>query len=195
VAWSTREIAELAGTTVRAVRHYHEVGLLDEPKRRANGYKQYGVAHLIRLLRIKRCPGDSGGPALNSRGNIVGIASSANSAGNSNYDPTYVAYSWIFDTEVVRRAIGKVTFLRLHDVNTGFGPPADPTPGELVVSLDSEPNVWFGLPLRVGTSEAMAKGSLDLVRDSFVNDSVIVIEHQAVGPTGRKVIRVIRSSG
>jgi hypothetical protein len=25
VAWSTREIAELAGTTVRAVRHYHEV--------------------------------------------------------------------------------------------------------------------------------------------------------------------------
>jgi DNA-binding transcriptional MerR regulator len=54
VAWSTREIAELAGTTVRAVRHYHEVGLLDEPERRANGYKQYGVAHLIRVLRIKR---------------------------------------------------------------------------------------------------------------------------------------------
>jgi DNA-binding transcriptional MerR regulator len=54
VAWSTREIAELAGTTVRAVRHYHEVGLLDEPERRANGYKKYGVAHLIRVLRIKR---------------------------------------------------------------------------------------------------------------------------------------------
>lgn len=54
MAWSTREIAELAGTTVRAVRHYHEVGLLDEPERRANGYKQYGVAHLIRVLRIKR---------------------------------------------------------------------------------------------------------------------------------------------
>ena len=54
MAWSTREIAELAGTTVRAVRHYHEVGLLDEPERRANGYKQYGVAHLVRVLRIKR---------------------------------------------------------------------------------------------------------------------------------------------
>ena len=54
MAWSTREIAELAGTSLRAVRHYHEVGLLPEPERRANGYKQYGVAHLVRLLRIKR---------------------------------------------------------------------------------------------------------------------------------------------
>nr|WP_218024487.1 MerR family transcriptional regulator [Nocardia lijiangensis] len=54
VAWSTRELAELAGTSVRAVRHYHDVGLLDVPERGANGYKRYGVAHLVRLLRIKR---------------------------------------------------------------------------------------------------------------------------------------------
>ncbi|MDD7942198.1 MerR family transcriptional regulator [Actinomycetospora lutea] len=54
MGWSTRQLAELTGTTLRAVRHYHEVGLLDEPERRANGYKQYGVAHLVRVLRIKR---------------------------------------------------------------------------------------------------------------------------------------------
>ena len=54
MSWSTREIAELAGTSLRAVRHYHEVGLLAEPERRANGYKQYGVRHLVRLLRVKR---------------------------------------------------------------------------------------------------------------------------------------------
>ena len=54
MAWSTRQLAELTGTTLRTVRHYHEVGLLAEPERRANGYKQYGVAHLVRLLRIKR---------------------------------------------------------------------------------------------------------------------------------------------
>jgi DNA-binding transcriptional MerR regulator len=57
VAWSTRQLAELAGTTLRAVRHYHEVGLLPEPERRSNGYKQYGVAHLVRLLRITRLTG------------------------------------------------------------------------------------------------------------------------------------------
>ncbi|MFF3226816.1 MerR family transcriptional regulator [Nocardia suismassiliense] len=57
VGWSTRELAELAGTSLRTVRHYHDVGLLDEPERRANGYKSYGVAHLVRVLRIKRLSG------------------------------------------------------------------------------------------------------------------------------------------
>lgn len=52
--WSTRELAELANTTVNTVRHYHRVGLLEEPERRYNGYKQYEVRHLVRLLRIRR---------------------------------------------------------------------------------------------------------------------------------------------
>ena len=47
-------MADLAGTTLRTIRHYHEVGLLAEPERRANGYKSYGVPHLVRVLRIKR---------------------------------------------------------------------------------------------------------------------------------------------
>lgn len=54
MAWSTREIADLANTTVKAVRHYHEIGLLDVPERTSNGYKQYGVSHLVRLVQIKR---------------------------------------------------------------------------------------------------------------------------------------------
>jgi DNA-binding transcriptional MerR regulator len=54
MGWSTRELAELAGATVNTVRHYHRLGLLDEPERRYNGYKQYGVRHLVRLLRIRR---------------------------------------------------------------------------------------------------------------------------------------------
>ncbi|AGJ52605.1 transcriptional regulator [Streptomyces sp. PAMC 26508] len=54
VAWSTRQLAELAGTTAKAVRHYHEIGLLEEPERASNGYKRYGASHLVRLLRIRR---------------------------------------------------------------------------------------------------------------------------------------------
>ncbi|MBX9472984.1 MerR family transcriptional regulator [Microcella sp.] len=54
MAWSTRELADLAGTTVNTVRHYHRLGLLDEPERRVNGYKQYGVRDLVCLLRIRR---------------------------------------------------------------------------------------------------------------------------------------------
>lgn len=54
VAWSTREVAELAGTTLRAVRHYHALGLLAEPERMANGYKAYRTDHLVRILEIRR---------------------------------------------------------------------------------------------------------------------------------------------
>jgi DNA-binding transcriptional MerR regulator len=54
MTWSTRELAVLAGTTVNTVRHYHRVGLLDEPDRMSNGYKQYQVRHLVRLLQIRR---------------------------------------------------------------------------------------------------------------------------------------------
>ncbi|MBK0330608.1 MerR family transcriptional regulator [Brachybacterium sp. MASK1Z-5] len=52
--WSTRQLADLAGTTVNTVRHYHQAGLLAEPERLSNGYKQYTVPHLVRLLRIRR---------------------------------------------------------------------------------------------------------------------------------------------
>ncbi|MBU7600826.1 MerR family transcriptional regulator [Streptomyces sp. P38-E01] len=54
MGWSTNQLADLAGTTLRTVRHYHDVGLLKEPDRRANGYKSYGVPHLVRVLRIRR---------------------------------------------------------------------------------------------------------------------------------------------
>ncbi|WP_432757841.1 MerR family transcriptional regulator [Saccharopolyspora erythraea] len=47
-------MAELAGTTLKTVRHYHKIGLLEEPERAANGYKQYRIRHLIRLLRVRR---------------------------------------------------------------------------------------------------------------------------------------------
>lgn len=52
--WSTSELAELAGTTVNTVRHYHRSGLLEEPERMSNGYKQYRARHLVRLLQIRR---------------------------------------------------------------------------------------------------------------------------------------------
>ncbi|GAA3707757.1 MerR family transcriptional regulator [Streptomyces tremellae] len=54
---STREVARLAGTTLRTVRHYHEIGLLDEPERLPNGYKAYRTEHLVRLLQLRRLTG------------------------------------------------------------------------------------------------------------------------------------------
>lgn len=46
------ELADLAGVTVRAIRHYHHKGVLPEPARRSNGYREYGVEHLVTLVRL-----------------------------------------------------------------------------------------------------------------------------------------------
>ncbi|MEV0966449.1 MerR family transcriptional regulator [Streptomyces sp. NPDC049910] len=48
------EIAALVGVTPRAVRHYHHQGLLPEPVRRANGYRDYSVRDAVLLARIRR---------------------------------------------------------------------------------------------------------------------------------------------
>ncbi|WP_107677888.1 MerR family transcriptional regulator [Agrobacterium sp. LAD9] len=50
----SKEIAGLAGVSIRTLRHYHQIGLLPEPPRTNNGYRIYGLPHLIRLLRIVR---------------------------------------------------------------------------------------------------------------------------------------------
>lgn len=38
--------------TVRTLRHFHQIGLLDEPERSSNGYRSYTVQHLATVLRI-----------------------------------------------------------------------------------------------------------------------------------------------
>jgi DNA-binding transcriptional MerR regulator len=47
------QLAAYAGVTVRAVRHYHHVGLLPEPARDGSGYRTYGAADVVRLIRIR----------------------------------------------------------------------------------------------------------------------------------------------
>ena len=41
------ELAALAGVTVRTLRHYHQIGLLPEPERGGNGYRDYDVHDLL----------------------------------------------------------------------------------------------------------------------------------------------------
>lgn len=51
------ELAELAGLTVRTIRYYHQIGVLAEPPRRSNGYREYSADHLVALLRIAQLTG------------------------------------------------------------------------------------------------------------------------------------------
>lgn len=50
----SKDIACLSGVTVRTLRHYHQIGILPEPPKLGNGYRNYGVVDVARVLRIKR---------------------------------------------------------------------------------------------------------------------------------------------
>jgi DNA-binding transcriptional MerR regulator len=47
------QLAAYAGVTVRAVRHYHRIGLLPEPERDASGYRRYGPKAVVSLIKIR----------------------------------------------------------------------------------------------------------------------------------------------
>jgi DNA-binding transcriptional MerR regulator len=55
------QLAAYVGVTVRAVRHYHQVGLLPEPERDASGYRSYGALAVVELTKI-RTLADAGVP-------------------------------------------------------------------------------------------------------------------------------------
>jgi len=55
------QLAATAGVTVRAVRHYHHIGLLPEPGRDASGYRRYSAQAAVDLIRI-RTLADAGVP-------------------------------------------------------------------------------------------------------------------------------------
>ncbi len=50
--WSIQEIARLAGTTSRTLRHYDDIGLLVPSRIAHNGYRHYDQTALVRLQRI-----------------------------------------------------------------------------------------------------------------------------------------------
>ena len=55
------QLATYAGVTVRAVRHYHAIGLLSEPERDHSGYRRYDAAAVVELIRV-RTLADAGVP-------------------------------------------------------------------------------------------------------------------------------------
>ncbi|WP_067466808.1 MerR family transcriptional regulator [Nocardia amamiensis] len=54
-------LADYAGVTIKAIRHYHERGLLAEPDRDSSGYRRYTAQDAIDLVKI-RTLADAGVP-------------------------------------------------------------------------------------------------------------------------------------
>lgn len=125
------EIAAAAGTTPRAVRHYHRLGLLPEPARRQNGYRAYGIAELARLMRI-RWLAEHGLPL----GSVAAVL--AEEAGVSDADDLRADLTALHDD--ISRNIAELT--RKRDrlgrmlATTAAGRPPTALPENVAVALD-----------------------------------------------------------
>jgi DNA-binding transcriptional MerR regulator len=64
------ELAAYCGVTVRAVRHYHHIGLLPEPDRDASGYRRYGATAVVSLIKIRTLA--NAGVPLSQLGQMLG---------------------------------------------------------------------------------------------------------------------------
>jgi DNA-binding transcriptional MerR regulator len=69
------QLAAYAGVTVRAVRHYHQIGLLPEPERDASGYRRYGARAVVSLIKIRTLA--SAGVPLSQIGEMLQADASA----------------------------------------------------------------------------------------------------------------------
>ncbi|WP_430786611.1 MerR family transcriptional regulator [Actinoplanes sp. G11-F43] len=47
------QVASYAGASIKAVRVYHDRGLLPEPPRDASGYRRYGADHAVQLVKMR----------------------------------------------------------------------------------------------------------------------------------------------
>ena len=94
--------------------------------------------------------------------------------------------------ESLLAAEGKVTFLRVHDVGTGWGPPTDFLDVEVVIKIDSEEDRAFGFQLRDDTNENTHRGMVDLLRDAFNRDGRVRIDYiDRAGLGNAKILRVM----
>src|ERR1039457_142988 len=66
------QLAAYAGVTARAVRHYHQIGLLPEPERDASGYRRYGASAVVSLIKIRTL--DDAGVPLSKIGQMLHAA-------------------------------------------------------------------------------------------------------------------------
>lgn len=86
---------------------------------------------------------------------------------------------------------GRVTFLRVHDVGTGYGPPVDAIDAEAIVTLDRAPGMAFGFTLRDDANQIAHRSMLDTLRAAFNQDRAVRIEFVRTSLRKGRALRVM----
>ncbi|MDJ0618015.1 MAG: hypothetical protein QNJ63_14935 [Calothrix sp. MO_192.B10] len=90
----------------------------------------------------------------------------------------------------IKQSSGKLTLLRVHNVGTKYGPPADQIDAEVIIRLNSQPGKAFGFKLRQDSNALVHQGMLDVLRDAFFRNTNVTIDYDI--ESGKKNGRIIR---
>jgi hypothetical protein len=77
---------------------------------------------------------------------------------------------------------GKITFLRVHDVGTKWGP--DQLDIDAVIQLDGKVTPAYGFQLRTDSNQVARQGMLDLLSDAYAHNWPVTIDYDI--PAGKQ---------
>ncbi len=96
---------------------------------------------------------------------------------------------------VIKQMKGRVTFLRVHERGTGYGPPNDAlNNAEAIVKIENS-SLAFGLGLRPDDKLPAAQAMFALLQDAYNANAPVAIEYEErPGCNNHYLFRVIRTT-
>lgn len=190
------DIAQAAGTTPRTVRHYHRLGLLDEPRRLANGYREYDMADLVRLMRVRWLAG--AGVPLGSVSAIVAATTDDDAADDLEADLTA-----LLDTIEAEQRVLASKSARLRQMLDAHraGRPVSPLPpdlalvfGELIAGeadpavraeFERERDAWELVAISGSAPEEFFESATRLLSDPQSRERIVALYRRFAAVRGR----------
>lgn len=90
----------------------------------------------------------------------------------------------------ILETVGRITFLRAHELGGGYGKPPNFLDCEVIVLLAEDPLRAFGFKLRADTDEPTRREMFDLLRSAFVAERPVRLDFVKTGPRVGEIIRV-----
>ena len=86
--------------------------------------------------------------------------------------------------------VGQTTFLRAHELGSGFGKAPNFLDCEVIVQLAEEPLRAFGFQLRADSNGPARREMFDMLRSAFIAGRPIRLDYVTTGPRAGEIIRV-----
>jgi hypothetical protein len=101
-----------------------------------------------------------------------------------------IAYGRVNPVGSLIETVGHITFLRAHELGSGYGKSPNFLDSEVIVHLSEEPLRAFGFQLRADQNAPARREMFDMVRSAFIAGRLIRLDYFTIGPRVGEIIRV-----